>query len=84
MSSDAISRALSKFGDYDETDAFEVFKASFMLKPLDARIDDLRSAEKYLEDHLAEKTAPTKELASLITKTRELASIHRKLRELKR
>jgi len=84
MSDDAISRALSKFGDYDETEAFDVFKASFMLKPFDARIDDLLSAEKYVNDHLAEKTAPTKELASLVTKKRELESIHRRLRELKR
>jgi hypothetical protein len=84
MTSDAISRALSKWGDYNEDEAFEIAKAAFMLKPVEARIDDLRSAQKYLDDHLAEKTAPTKELASLLTKTRELASIHRKLRELNR
>jgi hypothetical protein len=84
MSSDAISRALSKFGDYDESEAFEVFKASFVLKPVQARIDDLLSAEKYFEEHLAEKTAPTKELSSLLTKKRELEGLHRRLRELNR
>jgi hypothetical protein len=82
--SDAIDRVLSKFGDYDESEAFEAFKAAFVLKPVAARIDDLLSAEKYVEEHLAEKTAPTKELASLVTKKRELESIHRKLRDLQR
>ena len=74
--SDAIDKALSKFGDYDESEAFELLKAAFVLKSPEARIEDLRSAEMYLDQY----TQPTKEMASTLTKCRELAFLHKTLR----
>jgi hypothetical protein len=77
MSTDGIVQQLSKYGDYDEAEAWEVWLSGYMMKPAAARIADLRATDQWLET----QDRPTREHASLITRRREMESIHRRLRE---
>jgi hypothetical protein len=78
--SDGIIDQLSKYGDYDEDTAWEVWKAGYMMKPAPARIADLRAVDLWLD----QQTTVTKEHASLLTRKREMESIHRRLRDANR
>jgi hypothetical protein len=77
MSSDSVIDQLSKYGDFDEEEAWEVWKNGYVRKHPQARIEDLRAVDLWLD----QQTTVTKEHASLLTRKREMESIHRRLRE---
>jgi hypothetical protein len=84
MSDDGVINQLVKYGDYDESEAWDVFKNNYLMKAPEQRIIDLKAVDTFIDVHTAEHTGVTKELGSLLTRKRELESMHRRLRELNR
>jgi hypothetical protein len=78
--SDGIVDQLTKYGDFDEDEAWERFKQGYLLKTPESRKIDLAACDSFIEQF----NHPTKEAASILTRKRELESIHRRLRELNR
>ena len=81
MTDDGVINQLTKYGDMDETEAWDVFKNNYLMKTPAQRIVDLNAVDTFIDVHTAEHTGVTKELGSLLTRRRELESIHRRLRE---
>jgi hypothetical protein len=74
--SDPIIEQLSKFGDYDEQESWQLFRAGFLLKNVSERVADLKNAQAWLETY----DKPTKEAASILEKVRLLSDAHFALR----
>jgi hypothetical protein len=78
--SDSIVDQLTKYGDYNEEEAWDRFKQGYLLKSPESRIIDLKACDTFIEQF----NHPTKEAASVLTRKRELFDIHTRLRELNR
>ena len=74
--SDGIIDQLTKYGDFDEQEAWNGFKQAYLLKTSESRIIDLKACDSFLDQF----NHPTKEAASVLTRKRELFDIHTRLR----
>jgi hypothetical protein len=74
---DQIVDQLTKYGDFDEAEAWDVFKNNYLMKTPEQRIIDLKACDTFIEQF----NHPTKEAASVLTRKRELFDIHTRLRQ---
>jgi hypothetical protein len=74
--SDGIVDQLTKYGDFDEEEAWDRFKQGYLLKTPESRKIDLAACDSFIEQF----NHPTKEATSVLTRKRELFDIHTRLR----
>ena len=79
--SDSIVDQLTKYGDFNEEESWDIFKNNYLAKTPAQRMIDLEAADSWITQYTESHTGVTKELSSLVTRRRELESIHRRLRE---